>query len=146
MELAKIFSISGKPGLHQMVASSKNGVIVESLQDKKRFHAHANHKISSLEDITIYTENDDVALKDVFQKIGDGTGFTAVDLPEKNELGSKLEEFLPDYDKERVYESDIKKIFKWYNLLIEAGILKAEAKKPKKAAAEKTEEKEEPKS
>lgn len=137
MELAKIFSISGKPGLHQMVASSKNGVIVESFHDKKRFHAHANHKISSLEDITIYTENDDVPLKDVFQKIGEGTSFTAVEVPEKDELGAKLEEFLPDYDKERVYESDIKKIFKWYNLLVDAGILKAEEKKAAKKETKK---------
>lgn len=136
MELAKIFSISGKPGLHQMIASSKNGVIVESLHDKKRFHAHADNKISSLEDITIYTETDDIALKDVLLKIGAANEFKAIEVPEKNALGSTLEEYLPEYDKERVYASDIKKMFKWYNILVDANLLKPEQEEEKEEKKE----------
>jgi len=146
MDLTGIISISGMSGLHKIVAQIKNGVLVESLIDKKRLPAYATHKVSELENITIYSTADNVALKDVFQKIFDKeNGGPSIDAksPEP-ELKKYLKSVFPDYDEERVYISDIKKIFNWYNILQKEGLLvkkeeeKEEEHKPKvKVAAEK---------
>ena len=86
MDLTGIFTIGGKPGLQKLVAKSANGVIVESLIDGKRFNAYSSYKISSLEDISIYCDNEDVPLSDVLLKIADKNDFKEVDIPLKGEF------------------------------------------------------------
>lgn len=128
MDLSGIISISGRPGLYKVVAQGKNSIIVESLVDNKRFPAYASDRISALEDISIYTLEDDKPLKEIFDGL-----YLKVDggeVPSHKEDISVLQEFLsevlPNYDEERVYPSDIKKIFQWYNLLHKSGLLKME--------------------
>lgn len=121
MDLSKIFSISGKPSLQKLVASAKNGVIVESLDNKKRFHANANNKISCLQDITIFTTDEDITLKEVLLTIAAKNDYKNIEVPEKDTLFSEFAQYLPNFDTDRVYPSDIKKIFSWYNILITAG-------------------------
>jgi hypothetical protein len=128
MTLKGIISISGKSGLFKVIAQGKNNVIVESLADHKRFPAYATDRISALEDISIYTYNEDKSLVDIFETIfkkEDGKPcISHKEDPAK--LSAYLLEILPDYDQERVYPSDIKKIYMWYNLLQAAGELKLE--------------------
>lgn len=140
MNLKDILAISGYPGLFKMVAQTRNGVIVESLSDGKRMPAYASSKISSLEDIAIYTEVDEVPLKEVFAKIFETqNGESALKASASSkELKAFFESMLPDYDKERVYVSDIKRVVKWYNQLLEQGTITAESL----AETEKEEEKE----
>jgi hypothetical protein len=119
MNLKDILSITGKPGLYKNVAHSKNGVIVESISDGKRFPVFANDKISSLEEISIFTTGDDISLRVVFKKIFDQEkGGPSADPKSSDKL---LREYfkgiLPEYDEERVYVSHIRKILVWYNLL-----------------------------
>ena len=147
MDLSGIISISGKPGLYKVIAQGKNSVIVESVMDKKRFPAYATDRISALEDISIYTLESDVPLKDVFEsmyKKYDGKeGLSHKD--DVINLQEVLFEILPDYDEDKVYPSDIKKLFQWYNMLLKAGNLKPakeekkETKKDDKPKAEKKE-------
>lgn len=132
MDLSVIFTIGGKPGLQKLVAQSSNGVIVESLLDGKRFNAYSSYKISSLEDITIYGEVEDIPLKEVFVAIGKANDFVKLEVPAKSELKSTLSTYVP-VDSERVYESDIKKLFSWYNLLIDSKILTVESSEEKEA-------------
>ena len=125
MELSKIMSISGKPGLYKHIAQSKTSVVVESIIDGKRTAAFPSEQISTLGDISIYTENDDVKLEDVLKTIyKKEDGKKSIDSKSSdNELIKYFETILPEYDKERVYISDIRKVFKWYNLLIEYNLL-----------------------
>ena len=124
--LKEILSISGKPGLQKMISNSSNAIIVESLLDGKRFPAYSNSKIIALEDISIYTETEDMPLKEVFKRMyTKENGQAALSHKESNEkIIRYFNEIVPEYDKDRVYTSDIKKIIQWYNLLIEKGILK----------------------
>ena len=125
MDLNKILSIAGKPGLYRLVAQSKNGLIIESLLDGKRMNAFMNEKISSLEEISLFSHSEDVALKDVLRNMFNLTsGQKAID----NKADDvKIKEFfgqiVPDYDKERVYVSHMRKVIGWYNLLQEKGML-----------------------
>lgn len=123
MELKDILAISGKPGLFKYVAQSSNGVIVESLLDGKRMNASASSRVSALTEISIYTEGEDIALADVFTNIYKHTeGKEAIfpkETPEK--LKAYFAEVLPEYDRERVHVSDMKKVFAWYNTLLAAG-------------------------
>jgi len=121
MDLGKIFSISGKPSLQKLVASAKNGVIVESLDNKKRFHANANNKISCLQDITIFTIEEDITLREVLLTIATKNDYKNIEVPEKDSLFKEFAQYLPNFDADRVYPSDVKKIFTWYNILITAG-------------------------
>ncbi len=125
MDLSKILSISGKPGLYKMVAQSKNGAIVESLSDKKRFPAFATDRVSSLEEISIFTNDEDMSLKDVLKAIyKKQNGEKAIDhKADPKELKEFFENAIPDYDHDRVYISDIKKVINWYNLLHEYEML-----------------------
>lgn len=136
MDLTKIFTIGGKPGLQQLIAQSKNGVIVESLEDKKRFNASSSSKISSLEDISVFCTNEDKPLKEILVTIGTKNNFTTIEVPSETDLKPTLEGYVPNLDNDRVYSSDVKKIFKWYNLLITASILKEEKIEEKKASNE----------
>lgn len=126
MDLTEIFTIGGKPGLQKLIAQSPNGVIVESLQDGKRFNAYSSYKISSLEDISVYSLTEDIPLKDVLVSMGEKNNYAILDVPSKEELSLEFKKYI-DYDEDRVYISDIKKIFGWYNLLIQGGfVLKTE--------------------
>lgn len=122
MSLEKIVAISGKPGLYEVISQTKSGVILESLEDKKRFPFSALHKISTLNDIAIYTYSEEVPLPEVFMNIhNQEKGKTAIDpKSDKNTLMSYFEQVLPDFDQERVYPSNIKKVLTWYNTLVEA--------------------------
>ncbi len=123
MEFSKIISVAGKPGLFQVISQSKNAVIVESLADKKRIAINSAQNISLLENIAIYTYEEDLPLFDVFKAINDKTeGKEAIS---HKESGTKLSAFfaeaLPNYDEERVYTSNIKKVIQWYNILVKSG-------------------------
>lgn len=123
--LKEILSISGKPGLQKLISNSANAIIVESLIDGKRFPAYSNSKIIALEDISIYTENDDMPLKEVFKRIYEkenGQQAISHKVPTEKIL-AYFEEIVPEYDKDRVYTSDMKKIIQWYNLLADKGLL-----------------------
>lgn len=123
MELREIMAISGQPGLYKYIAQSRNGVIVESLIDGKRMNASSTSRVSTLTEISMFTEGEDIALAEVFTKMYEVTGgkaaLSAKEAPEK--LKAFFAEVLPDYDRERVHVSDIKKAVSWFNLLVEAG-------------------------
>lgn len=125
MDLSKVLSISGKPGLYKVISQTKSGALVESFIDKKRIPVFATEKMSSLSDISIFTTTQDIPLKDVFKAIYDKEkGGKCVDPKSSSDILKKyMEEILPDYDKDRVYVSDMKKLFNWYNLLIEENYL-----------------------
>jgi hypothetical protein len=117
--LKGILSISGQSGLFKMVAESKNNIIVESLETYKRMPVNSTSKVSTLEDIAIYTENGDVPLKDIFKLIFDKENGSPALSPKSsgNELKAYFEKIVPEYDRDRVYISDIKKVLLWYNTL-----------------------------
>ncbi len=116
--LKGILAISGQPGLYKMVAEAKNSIIVESLLTGKRMPAYSTSKISSLEDIAIFTETSETPLKEVLKAIADKEESNAVaKVPSGNELKTYFAEVLPEYDRDRVYTSDMKKVIQWYNLL-----------------------------
>lgn len=123
--LKGILSISGQSGLYKMVAEAKNHIIVESLDTKKRMPVYSTVKVSALEDIAIYTLNEDLPLKEVFKSISDKENGGKAISPKAsgNELKAYFELVVPEYDKERVYVSDIKKVVLWYNTLQEKEML-----------------------
>ncbi len=140
--LKKILSITGRPGLFKIVGQGKNVIIVEELGTGKRFPAHVRDKIVSLGDIAMYTDSGDTPLGEIYDRLYAQTKGATLDvksLIEKKELASRFEEIVPDYDKNRVYTSDLKKFFTWYNLLIEAGFTKFTAES-EPAAEEKAED------
>lgn len=124
--LKTILSISGKPGLYKMVSQGKNLLIVESLVDKKRVPAYARDKVISLGDIAIYTNESETPLYEVFNSIKkkENGQKTSLELSKAtpDDLRNYLAEILPEFDRERVYPSDIKRLIGWYNLLLNAGI------------------------
>lgn len=162
MALEQILSVSGKPGLYRLVGQMKNGIIVEGISDGKRFPVHGSAKVSALEEISIYTSEEEVPLNDVFKTIFEKEGGkSCVDhKSDQAEVKKYFESILPNYDKERVYISDMIKVVKWYNTLIEhkaydpATVEETEAaetaaageEKPKKTAAKKAPKKAAPKS
>ncbi|MBE0648626.1 MAG: DUF5606 domain-containing protein [Bacteroidales bacterium] len=125
MDLSKILSISGRAGLFNVISQSKNAVIVESLIDKKRFPVFGHEKMSSLEEISVFSTDEDLPLKDIFRKMHDK-------LQDKETIDPKSDnkalqdfflEMVPEFDQERVYASDIRKILIWYNLLLSNQLL-----------------------
>ncbi|MBN2660213.1 MAG: DUF5606 domain-containing protein [Tannerellaceae bacterium] len=123
--LKTILSISGKPGLFKLVSQGKNMLIVESLIDKKRVPAYAKDKVISLGDIAIYTDETEVPLHEVLTSVKnkENGNQASIDSAAKPEvLRAYMAEVLPNFDRERVYPSDIKKLISWYNMLIAAGI------------------------
>lgn len=122
MKLEKVIAISGKPGLYEIISQSKSGVIVESLSEKKRFPVNSLHNISTLNDIAIYTYEEEVPLKAVFLNIFEKESGKKSINPKspKNELIAYFGEVLPGFDEERVYASNIKKVLSWYNSLVDA--------------------------
>ena len=123
MNLEKILSISGKPGLFKIISQGKKNLIVESLVDKKRFPVSALNNVSALGDIAIYTYDEEVPLKEVLKNIfTKENGGKALDPnTDKKLLPDYFREILPEYDEERVYVSNFKKIVQWYNILIASG-------------------------
>ena len=123
--LKTILSISGKPGLFRLISHGKNMLIVESLVGKKRVPAYAKDKVISLGDIAMYTDADEVPLHQVLTNLknkenGEKASISTSAKPD--ELRAYFAEVLPNFDRDRVYPSDIKKLISWYNLLIGAGI------------------------
>lgn len=120
MKLEDIVSISGKPGLYEVKTKSKGGVIVESLIDSKRFPVTATHNISALSEIAIYTYEEEVPLRIILKAISEKENNLESINPKENGkvLSSYFREVLPNFDEERVYSSNIKKILVWYNLLV----------------------------
>ena len=122
--LKRILSISGKQGLFRLVNQGKNMLIVESLLNGKRTPAYAHDKIISLGDIAIYTVENDVPLADVFEAVKEKNEGKHVDvkaLGDDEAVRAYFKEILPDFDEERVYTTDIKKVFNWYIQLLDAG-------------------------
>ena len=139
--LKTILSISGRPGLFKLVNQGKNMLIVEAVATGKRMPAYAHDKIISLGDISIYTNDEDTPLANVFESIKEKNEGKAVDvkaLGGEKEIRAYFATILPDFDDERVYTNDIKKIFNWYNQLIAAGLdtFKAEEEAEKTETAE----------
>lgn len=123
--LKTILSISGKPGLYKLVSQGKNMLIVESLTDKKRLPVYANDKAISLGDIAIYTTDDEMPLHEVLTIVKEQANTEAIVVPavaETNKLREYFKGILPNYDEDRVYPSDIRKLLNWYNLLIQSNI------------------------
>jgi hypothetical protein len=147
MDLSKILSISGKPGLFRLIAQTKTGLIVESMDDNKRIPTHMADKVNKLEDITVYTTDKDISLKDVFTNIykKENGGPAAAGKSDDKALKTYFGEVLPQYDKEKVYMSDIKKILNWYNVLQKKDLVKPDEEKPEEPKPAEPENKEEPK-
>ncbi|MEN9994192.1 MAG: hypothetical protein RL762_849 [Bacteroidota bacterium] len=137
MQLSGIIAISGRPGLFKVIAQSKNSVIVESMIDKKRFPAYATERISTLDDISVFTYDEDVKLTDIFAKMLE---LYPTEAPshkaDMKELEAALAQFLPNWDQDRVYPSDVRKLFQWFNLLLKAGSFEAAAKEEAATAKE----------
>lgn len=136
--LKTILSISGKPGLYKLISQAKNMLIVESISpEKRRMPAYGNEKITSLADIAMYTDDSEKPLKEVLASIKEKEkGAIASIDPKKasaDELRSYFAEILPDYDRERVYTADIKKLISWYNILVTNGITDFEDEEVEKA-------------
>jgi hypothetical protein len=126
MDLSKIIAVSGYPGLFRVVAQARNGIIVESLIDKKRMNAYSHFRISGLEDITVFTTTEDKPLKDVLKAIRDKESGAPIEAA-KADAGTQRRYILsvvPDLDAEKVHDSDIKKMLNWYNLLQANDLLK----------------------
>ncbi len=120
MNLKDIVSVSGLPGLYKLVTTRNNGLVVEDFDSgKSKFLSVRKYQFTPLETVAIYTEDDACDMKDVFQKIKDQEGQNPLpSLSDKpNELFSYFEEILPDYDRDKVKISDVKKVIKWYNFL-----------------------------
>ena len=123
--LKTVLSISGRPGLFKLVSQGKNMLIVEAIGTGKRIPAYAHDKVISLGDIAIYTIEEDIPLADVFESIKENTQGKAVDttaLKSDKEIREYFATILPNFDDERVYTNDIKKVFNWYNVLVSAGM------------------------
>lgn len=125
--LKTILSIAGKPGLFKLISRGRGSLIVESLdENKRRMPAFATDKVISLGDIAMYTDNGEVPLRDVLNSIKkkEGSVVSAFDYKKASgaDLANYFAEILPDYDRDRVHMSDIKKLIAWYNILIRAGI------------------------
>lgn len=146
MDLSKILAISGKNGLFTVISQSKTGLIVESLADGKKIPVFASDRSSSLEDISIFTYGEDLPLKEILIRIfKKEEGKQAIDHKSKpDELWAYFESVVPEFDKERVYHSDIKKLIGWYNLLVTKNLISiAEEESPEEDSHEGKTDKEE---
>lgn len=144
MDIKDILAISGYPGLFKFISQGRNAIIVENLETKKRMSAFGSERISSLEDISVFTDDEDLPLVEVFEKIytkeGENPAMDPKSSPE--DMKKYFSEIVPGYDRDRVYTSDIKKIMVWYNLLQKLGMVSFEEEDEKKEEKEmKTEDK-----
>ncbi len=122
----RILTISGKPGLYRLLSQGRNMFIVEAVDaTKKRMPVYNSDKVVMLDDIAIYTDTEEVPLREVFAKIQEKeNGVLSIDIKSSTpeELVEYFETVMPDYDRERVYLTHIKKIYSWYNILVENGV------------------------
>lgn len=144
--LKKILSISGRPGLYKLISYGKNMLLVEGLNDNRRFPVHSRERVMSLGDISIFTTGEDIALSQVFENVGKKFENKAIDAKSystPDQLHKFMGSVLENWDADRVHNSDIKKIISWYNILIGAGITEfADQEEEAEAEAEEaTEEK-----
>ena len=139
IDLTGIIAISGQPGLYKVVAQSKNGIIVEGLADKKRTSISSTAKVSSLEDISMFTTGEDKPVAEIMKSIFDKEkGGACVDSKADDKtIVSYFSSVLPDYDKDRVYTSNMRKLFNWYNALQTSGNLKERETEAKEESTEK---------
>ncbi|MFD0837502.1 DUF5606 domain-containing protein [Mariniflexile aquimaris] len=143
MSLEKVLAIAGKPGLYKLIAQTRGGFVAESLLDKKRLSVNVRQNVSVLSEIAIYTLTEEVPLKQVFENIKnkENGGQTSVKAKDsKDALEEYFFEVLPDYDEDRVYVSDIKKVIQWYNLLHEHNMLDSDEANVKKVKSKDEEE------
>ena len=139
MKLRDILAISGEPGLYNYIAGSRNGVIAESLVDGKRKNFSGTHsRVSSLAEISIFTEDEDVALADVLTSLYAHTKGeqTLSHKASEAELRSLFDEALPTYDRERFHLSDMRKLVQWFNILVKAGMTDFSIEEPEEATEE----------
>lgn len=122
--IRKIVSIAGKPGLYKLVSQGRNMLIVEALATGRRTPAYAHDKVISLADVAIYTTEEDMPLGQVLEKVKEATNGQPVDVKSYTDadLRNYFATILPNFDQDRVYTTDIRKLFSWYNILIESGI------------------------
>ena len=142
MKLEKVLTISGKPGLYQLEKRTRSGFLAISLSDGKKVSVSMQNNVSLLSEIAVYTLEEEIPLKDVFaaiKKKEDGKNTSISHKDNKETLEEYFFEVLPNYDEDKVYPSDIKKIIQWYNILLPAGFLEDEEVKEEKQA-EKEEE------
>jgi hypothetical protein len=125
MNLKDILAISGEPGLFKFIAQGKNAIIIEHLETKKRTSAYGSAKVSSLDDIAIFTDNEDMSLGKVFDLIYEKEkGGPSIDSKSDTDvLKTWFEGVLPEYSKDKVYLSDIRKVAQWYNILHKLNLL-----------------------
>ncbi len=138
MKLRDILAISGEPGLYNYIAGSRNGVIAESLVDGKRKNFSGTHsRVSSLAEISIFTEDEDVALADVLTSLYAHTKGeqTLSHKASEAELRSLFDEALPTYDRERFHLSDMRKLVQWFNILVKAGMTDFSIEEPESEEA-----------
>ena len=146
MDYSEILSISGLPGLYKLVSHNKNGIFVESIENgNKKFISSLNSKVVSLDNVSIYTNEDSIEMKEVFKRMTDQAEKQPVVDPKasNDELKNYFETIIPEYDEERVYTSDMKKVIKWYNLLKAKDLLSFEEDE-EQTKPEKKEEKKKP--
>ena len=136
--LKNILAITGKPGLYKLLSRGNNMLIVESLVDGKRMPTYARDKIVALSDVSMFTDADDIALSEVLTNAGKKEGLKVVAMDVKKasnaELQAWFDEVLPNWDRDRVYPSDIRKLITWYNILIHAGITDFAIEEPEEEA------------
>lgn len=123
--IERILSIAGKPGLYRLVSQGKNMLIVENVETGKRMPAYSRDKVISLADVAIYTTGEDMPLYEVFEKVSEKNDARPVDMSKLKEdaaLRDYFAEVLPEYDRDRVYTNDIRKLFSWYNILVSNGV------------------------
>ena len=128
MDLTGILAIAVRPGLYKLITPGQNATLVESLSDGKRVPAFAHERISALKDISIFAELEDIPLQDVFQNIYRlEEGKQCINPKSSNkDLIEYMEKVLPNYDRDRVHVSDMKKLFAWYNILLEKNLIDLE--------------------
>ena len=123
----RVLTISGKPGLYRLVSSGRNMFIVETVDAvKKRMPVHSTNQVVMLDDVAIYTDTEEVPLRDVFARIYEKEGAVLpfdIKMATPEEMVEYFEGIMPDYDRERVYLTHIKKMYAWYNILVQNGVV-----------------------
>ena len=137
--LREILAITGKPGLFKIISQGNRMLLVEDLKTKKRFPAHSRDKVVSLGDIAMYTDSGDKPLGEILDLVyahNEGKPIDVTGLINEGKLREEFEAVIPDFDQERVYDNDIKKLFSWYNILISEGFTKFTEDEPAEEAEE----------
>ena len=140
MDLSNILSITGKGSLYKLISRAPNSFIVEGLEDGHRFPAFSHDGVATLDNIAIFTEDEEVSLQSVFQSIFKKENGQKIVVPkDNNALKAYFAEVLPNYDRDRVYVSNIKKVLAWYNILAEHQLIDLEEEKPQEEEGKKEE-------